>query len=264
MRTIARRAGLALGVSAAVLLAAGCDVVVGGLNARETATNTWSRSYPIAADGQLEIINGRGTVEIEGVEGTTIEVTAERKAVSTTVEGARELLQKLEIREVAGPRQVTLETKVPSMFGSHADVSYRVKVPRSVSVRARGTNGTIRIDGMSGAVWAEATNGTIDAANVSGSLEASTTNGSVRASVGEVAKGGIRLAATNGNVTLELPRAARAQLDVNTVNGGVRMSNLTLDPAAEQSRRRVRGLLNGGGPRIEIETTNGGIRLTGK
>jgi hypothetical protein len=41
------------------------------------------------------------------------------------------------------------------------------------------------------------------------------------------------------------------------------VSSLTLD-ASEQSRRRLDAKLNGGGPRIELETTNGGIKIVGK
>ena len=46
-------------------------------------------------------------------------------------------------------------------------------------------------------------------------------------------------------------------------NGGIDTENLSLE-SKEQSRRRLTGDLNGGGPEIRIETTNGGVTLRGK
>lgn len=260
----ARPAGLILGLSAALVLTAGCDVVVGGLHARESATDTWSKSYSIAPGGRLEIVNGTGSVFVEATDGAAVEVKAERKAVSNTPEGARELLQKVEIREQVSPAQVSLETRFPSIMGGRGQVVYRVKVPRALALRVRNSNGTITVQGTGGEVEAETTNGTIDLAAVSGSLEASTTNGGIRASLDGVGDEGVRLSATNGSVTVDLPRGANAQIDARSTNGSVRLTNLALDQGAEESRRRVKGALNGGGPRVEIQSTNGGVRLTGK
>ena len=35
-------------------------------------------------------------------------------------------------------------------------------------------------------------------------------------------------------------------------------------PTVDQSRRRLDATINGGGPTIRVETTNGGIRVRGK
>jgi hypothetical protein len=46
-------------------------------------------------------------------------------------------------------------------------------------------------------------------------------------------------------------------------NGGIDTNGLPLD-ATESSRRRLEARLNGGGPAIRIEGTNGGIRLASR
>ncbi len=50
----------------------------------------------------------------------------------------------------------------------------------------------------------------------------------------------------------------------SVVNGGLSVGDLPVETIGEQSRRRLEGKLNGGGPRIVIGAVNGGVRLAGK
>jgi hypothetical protein len=86
----------------------------------------------------------------------------------------------------------------------------------------------------------------------------------VRLALSGLGKGGLRAETVNGGVNLEMPRDAKANISAHVVNGGLGVDNLQLETIGEQTRRRVEGKLNGGGPPIELGTTNGGIHLTGK
>ena len=90
------------------------------------------------------------------------------------------------------------------------------------------------------------------------------TNGGVRLALTGLGQGGLRAETVNGGVHVELPKEAKANVSARVVNGGLGMDNLELQAIGEQTRRRVEGKLNGGGPSIALETTNGGIHLTGK
>ncbi len=58
-----------------------------------------------------------------------------------------------------------------------------------------------------------------------------------------------------------LPDSAKADVTATCTNGGITVSpELTL-AVTEQSRRRLEGRLNGGGTPIELQTTNGGVRI---
>jgi DUF4097 and DUF4098 domain-containing protein YvlB len=50
-------------------------------------------------------------------------------------------------------------------------------------------------------------------------------------------------------------------LSASTVNGPIEVTGLALDLMGEQSKRRVRGRLNGGGTPIELTTVNGRIQI---
>jgi len=66
---------------------------------------------------------------------------------------------------------------------------------------------------------------------------------------------------TNGGVVLMLPESAKADVSASCTNGGIVVSpDLTLS-VTEQSRRKLEGRLNGGGASIELQTTNGGVRI---
>jgi len=139
-----------------------------------------------------------------------------------------------------------------------------VKVPASVEVRLTTVNGGIELSGLKGRVTAEATNGGIKVHDVSGALDASTTNGGVEAELTDVADSGVRLGCTNGGIRLRLPSNAKATISARVTNGGIHTDGIDIEPVGEASRRRLEGRLNGGGPRIDLEGTNGGIRIAAR
>jgi len=78
-----------------------------------------------------------------------------------------------------------------------------------------------------------------------------------------VAKGGVKLGCTNGGIRLRLPPDAAANISASVSNGGIQADGLQLDTTAS-SRRSLEARMNGGGPPIKIEGTNGGIRISSR
>ena len=81
MAAVVSRRLVVLVLPLAVALA-GCDVSLGKLTAR--ATDEWTHTYPLTAGGEVRIVNTNGKVDVEGVEGSTVEVRAERIARGAT------------------------------------------------------------------------------------------------------------------------------------------------------------------------------------
>jgi DUF4097 and DUF4098 domain-containing protein YvlB len=190
-------------------------------------------------------------------------VKAEKVAKGATEEAARDALKRIEIVELVDASGVRLETKIPrsGMFGGGGtNVTYTIQVPSTVAVRISNTNGRIELSDLPGAVEAETTNGGVQGRALRGSIKAETTNGGVELDVAEVADGGIDVSTTNGGVKLLLPADAKADLSAACTNGGIDTGGLAVE-TTESSRRRLEARLNGGGPRVRAETTNGGIRF---
>ncbi len=239
---------------------AGCDMSLGALAGR--ATDEWTRTYQLSPGGELRIGNTNGRIEIEGVDGSTVDVRAERIAKAATDEGARELLPRIKITEDVKPDRIAIATERLSgiMIGAGVEVRYHVKAPKAAALDISNTNGQITLTNMTGRVVAHTTNGGVVGRNLTGAVDARTTNGGVNVDLASLGTERVVLRCTNGGVTLSLPNTAKADVSATVTNGGIRVSDVTLE-VSEQSRRRLEGKMNGGGTPIELHTTNGGIRI---
>jgi DUF4097 and DUF4098 domain-containing protein YvlB len=243
---------------------AACELAMANLHAE--AREPWSQKFTLAPNGRLELENTNGSITVEPATGPEIEVTAERIAKAATDEAAKELLKQVEVQVEQSGDRLRLKSKYPrDLHMARVEIRYSVKVPASVSVKLENTNGKITLTNLANAVDASTTNGGVSGSGLTGAVKASTTNGGLDIDVNAVDKAGIELSTTNGGVSLHLPSAAKADVSASCVNGGISMNGLTLDKTSDSSsRRQVEGRLNGGGPRVRVETVNGGVRIAGK
>jgi putative adhesin len=256
-RTLSRPLLFVLVLGAAV---AGC-VPIHDLEAR--ASDEWTRTYQLAPGGELVIGNTNGKIDIEGTDGSTVDVRAERIARGATDAAARELLPRIVIKEEATPQRVVLTTERLSgiMIGVSFEVRYHVKAPKKTTVNVSNTNGQVVLTGLTGKVTARTTNGGVKGDGLTGAVEARSTNGTVVIDMAGVGSERISLHTTNGGVTLTLPESAKADLTASVTNGGISIGDFQNLEVGEKSRRRFEGKLNGGGASIDLTTTNGGVRI---
>jgi DUF4097 and DUF4098 domain-containing protein YvlB len=235
------------------------------------ATDTWSRTYTVEQGGRFELINVNGRIIAEAGDGKEIVVEGRRSAKARSDEAAKEMLAKLEIREEVSGTSVRVESRPPriSGFGGH-EIEWTVKVPKGIVVDLRTVNGGVRMNGLSGEIHAKTTNGGVKGSNlVVDSLEASVVNGGVEIELGAPldATDSIDLSTVNGGVAFALPAESRASITARAVNGGVRAAEeLRIEQeersSERESRRRLTGTMNGGGAKVNVSTTNGGVRLS--
>lgn len=249
------------------LAASGCDIAMADFKQKETVE--WRKTYELQPGGRLEISNVNGKIDVEPATGGSVEVVAEKSARAASVDAAKAALQRIEIQENVSPTNVRLETKLQRntggfFNGSNQQVHYMVKVPPSLDVRFSTVNGGIELSGLKGRITAETTNGGVKAHDVSGAIDASTTNGGVEVELAKVAESGVKLGCTNGGIELKLPSDAKATISARITNGGINTDGVNIETVGDVSRRRLEGRMNGGGPRIDLEGTNGGIRIASR
>ena len=226
------------------------------------AADEWTRSYPLDEKGQLEISNTNGLVEIEGVNGSTVEVRAERVAHAPTDSAARELLSRIVIKEEVSPTRISLESERSNktwLDGGY-EIHYHGRAPRNAVVHASTTNGRIILTALSGRTTATTTNGPVKGDAITGGITARTTNGMIDLELGALGADGVNLRTTNGRVSLTVPVDTRADLDASVTNGAINVTGLKFE-ASDLSRRHLSGRLNGGGAPITVSTTNGPIQV---
>jgi hypothetical protein len=245
---------------------AGCDLAMAQFRERQTAR--WTKSYDLQPGGRFELNNVNGRIKVEPSNGNTIEVVADKTAKASSMDAAKAALERIEIREEVSPGVVRLETRVNrggGMFGGAGfEVSYTVRVPAGAEVKLSTVNGGIELAGLAGRLELETTNGGIKATDISGPVEASVTNGGVHLDLARIPQNGVKLDCTNGGIRLSLPETAKASISAHITNGGISTRGLNMDSTRESSRRRLEASLNGGGPRLLLEGTNGGIELVAR
>jgi hypothetical protein len=231
------------------------------------AEETWSRTYKVGSTGRFELINVNGRITAEPTDGT------EETAKGRSDEAAKELLSKLEIREEVGDSTVRVESRPPRLNGfSGHQIEWTVKVPKGVVIDLRTVNGGVRLNDLTNEIHAKTTNGGIKGENIDASLiEASAVNGGVEFNLGAAldASDSIELETVNGGVTLGITSDSKATIAARCVNGGVNVEDLDIARESSESsndyerKRRLNGTMNGGGAKVSLNTTNGGIHLNG-
>ena len=248
-----------------LLASAGCDIAMADHREQESAE--WRKSYELQAGGTVEIINVNGKIHVSPGAGNSVEVVAKKIGKGSSKEAAKQAIERIEIVDSSAGGSVKLQTKVDrsggdGIFGhSMGQVEYTVRVPANAELKLTTVNGGVEIEGVSGRITAEATNGGVRATDVAGTIEAVTTNGGVEVDLAKVPEGGVKLECTNGGIRLRLPSDSKATISARITNGGINAEGLNMQTRGESSRRRLDGDLNGGGPRISLEGTNGGISI---
>lgn len=128
------------------------------------------------------------------------------------------------------------------------------------SVEAKTSGGSITLARIEGDVVARTSGGNIKIEDAAGSVDASTSGGSINARISRQPRGDSRLATSGGTVTVALAPSIRVDLDARASGGGVR-SDVPVTVMGTQEDDEIRGQINGGGPKLTLRTSGGGVRV---
>jgi Toastrack DUF4097 len=221
-------------------------------------------TYPLSANGEVELSNINGPVHITGWDRNEVKVDAVKYAHS------KQRLDEAKIKVEASGSRVSIETQYPERdhdwsnhgYDNPASVEYTLTVPRNARLaKIELINGGLDIQGVTGQVEASCINGRLVARGLSGRLELSTVNGTLEAGLDQVSNSSVELSSVNGTVSLTLPSDAQAELEVSTVHGGI-----DNDFGLKADRHHwvgsdLRAQLGKGGTRIKVSSVNGGIEI---
>lgn len=250
-----------------LLLGSGCS--------RTMVTEDFFQSYRVKAGTVLEIYNPNGRVSVTGFDDPDQD-EIEIAAVKETYYG-QSTLDAVDIFIDIDDTMV-IETVHPP-GGMNVTVNYNIMVPAGMLVSViECSNGNIELREVSGDPVIATSNGSITVSNVRGTVFASSSNGDLLIS-GAEGLGGLRT--SNGNIEAELSDI-RENIEIRTSNGSISLSvnpNLALDFEAGTSNGEISfsnlniqttlleqtaliGIMNGGGRKVSIATSNGSIDLT--
>lgn len=178
-----------------------------------------------------------------------------------------------------GPIRVT-EIDGPARLRSSNGAIRVMNVRGNVEIQT--SNGGIDIQDLEGGANLKTSNGRIRADAVRGSLEATTSNGSINAHLAKSDSGRpIKLESSNGSIDLTLDQMNRNDVYASTSNSGITLhmppsmgarvkahtsnSSISSDFEVQMqgaiSKHNLEGTIGGGGPLLDLSTSNGSIRL---
>jgi len=127
-------------------------------------------------------------------------------------------------------------------------------------VEAKTSGGSITITRANGDVVAHTSGGSIRIDDTTGSVNASTSGGSIQAKLSKQPRGDSRLSTSGGGMTVTLANGISVELDAHASGGGVD-SDVPITVMGKQDDDSLHGSINGGGPKLVLRTSGGGIRV---
>jgi hypothetical protein len=219
------------------------------------------QSFELSPGARVDVAGINGAVKIETADTKTAEIYIERTA------SCKEALdrRKIYIEGSADKLSIRAETVEHSffakLFGSRASEKVTLKLPRQISLAAKGVNGAVVVGEIDGSVELAGINGKVNVAKAAGSATFKGINGNVFAGLQSIDQEGVTLNGINGNIELQLPADVNADFDARGMNGRViaDLPNVAIDKGRHGT---YWARIGNGGTGISAKGINGNIRLT--
>lgn len=199
--------------------------------------STGSGSQEIGAlRGPVKATTGSGSIRVGAVQDM---VSIRSGSGSLTLEGA-----KGQAEASSGSGEVRLRGVAGSARARTGSGSIEIEQTAEGSVDVSSGSGNVKVDGVRGAVKASTASGSL---MVSGKPTAPWT-----------------LSAASGHVTLGLQKDAAFTLNASTHSGSIELDYPALSVTELRRGRELRGQAGGGGPLVSVESSSGGISISGR
>ena len=221
-----------------------------------------NQSHELSPGARVELIGLNGAVKIETSDTNKAEIKIERSASSQEALDRR----KVTIEASAGSLRIKGEKSddgfFSRFFGSSATERVTLKLPRQISLFAKGVNGAVTSGEIEGPVEVSGVNGKVKIAGAMGRAQLKGINGSVVVGLKKLDTDGVTLSGINGNIELQLGTDVNADFDARGMNGRVTsdLPNVAIDK--DEKRGSYTARIGSGGSGITAKGINGNIRFT--
>lgn len=128
------------------------------------------------------------------------------------------------------------------------------------AVQARSSGGSIEARHVGGDLYAHTSGGSITVEDALGAIDADTSGGSIHARFSRQPQADSRLSTSGGGITVSVAGNVALDLDAHSSGGGVE-TDVPVTILGHQSEESVAGKINGGGPRLVLRSSGGGIHV---
>ncbi|MEM9920523.1 MAG: hypothetical protein AAF990_20665 [Bacteroidota bacterium] len=249
-----------------------CTTFAFGQSHKELIQKKWNIQNP--QDKVLVIANVNGHVDVEGYEGSSIQMDIEKRFQAKSEKKLKAAMKRIQLnfREEGDTIIAYFEIKCNSEKGDwsgkgiwkyysgtsnsycqHDDdyqFNFKVKVPKEITLwLATINNGNVKVKNTQGEINVENINGSIRLDDIAGKTRASTINGSLDVRYTNTPRADSRYYALNGDINAYYPKGLSAVLAFKSFNGEL----FTNVEDIEQLPKQLKKLDNNNGTTYKIE-----------
>lgn len=238
----------------------GNNVIIRSRSKRQQGWLNWSDgdkyrvqwNIRVPANYSVDLKTSGGSIEITDLSGKL-----EARTSGGSIEAGR----------ITGPVNVSTSGGSIEIKGATGDVSAKTSGGSielgdiQGTIDAHTSGGSIRVASVNGDITARTSGGNIRIENAAGIIEAHTSGGSVNARFTQQPRGESHLSSSGGSVNVRLAPNVGATIDAQSSGGGID-TDIPVSVMGKQSRGTLNGTINGGGPRLVLRSSGGGINLT--
>jgi hypothetical protein len=230
---------------------------------------TFTESFNVDLGGQLTIQTDAGSIKIKTHDEATIE-----------------LLVKIENRKgdefsyqhelIDGNLTIIGEVESKKRWVQNLKVKFNLLIPKNYNVKLNTSGGALSIEDLIGELNASTSGGSINVGNIVGDIKLRTSGGSIKT---ENITGNIDAHTSGGSINVTIDKQLTKDAKLTTSGGSITaylISDIQLDIYASTSGGRVKsdfevdgkvkkmsvkGSINGGGPKLTLKTSGGGIKI---
>jgi DUF4097 and DUF4098 domain-containing protein YvlB len=235
---------------------------------RETQTERVSRTVNIGANGEIELSNISGDIQITRGGGTTASIEAVKTAHGASADEARAMLALVQVEITERGTRAEVRTRYPqgeearrnNRRNINVSVSYTVAAPEGTRIFAKSISGNISARDISGGLTLESISGTVRIANAGRVVNSRSISGDIELSDTTV-DGALEAGTISG--TVRLRKLTARSVALNSVSGNVQIEDVTADRVGAQA---ISGNITFAGDlrpngRYEFTSHSGNIRL---
>ena len=247
-------------------------IAIGILSTTDPFQQSFARTLPLSAKGQVRLDNVSGRIEIAGWDRNEVAIRALKHGK------VQESVETVKINVTSSPDEILIHTEMPhnengfswsrlwsgNWAEDNAVVDYALQVPHNVKLKSvSSVNGNIVIEDVLGDIEASTVNGKAQITGAAGSLKLSSVNGRIDAGLNSLDRGqSVSLSTVNGHIEATLPSTANARVSATTVNGGISSDFPALVVSKEfPLSSKLKGTLGNGDANVTASSVNGRINF---
>jgi hypothetical protein len=234
---------------------------------------TLNKTFDVTPGGLLTIDADTGAIKVASHSKDTVLITVD-------IEGRDQ--DKLEVNFTNTANKVTIESNLESnnsnFFSNHSKikVTYTVTLPQEFNADLDTNGGSISVEDLTGEIEAHTSGGSLLFSDIQGDIDIKTSGGSIKLDnvIGEInaktSGGSIKakfstspikesvLKTSGGSITAYLPKGTAVNLTAKTSGGSVKSDFIV---EGKNTKKNISGTINGGGPRLILNTSGGSVRV---